>query len=71
MIYGINFNRTHIPEEALAVLPTVIKQMGISYELKGVCNSLAELTEMRITANNGHRLLYTQESGKWFGVYVG
>jgi hypothetical protein len=70
MIYGINFNGTRIPEQALAVLPTKVKVKGVRFELKGACETKDELDAMLITANNGHRALHSEHSGDWYGVYT-
>jgi hypothetical protein len=46
----------------------------VGYQLKGIGQSLEERNAMLITADNGHRKLFTVSNktagGEWYGIYV-
>jgi hypothetical protein len=87
MIYGLNFNGTHLPEQSkkfaarLKVNKTtgnvyaVGSDKGCDYILSGMCNNLLEVNRMINQADNGHRQIRTTErlinKVSWYGIYCG
>jgi hypothetical protein len=76
MIYGLNFNRTHIPAEMKKKFAReVTVAPRVRAVLAGVEESKEECDIMLRVATNGHRRLHVEEwkvagGKKLFGIYV-
>lgn len=73
-IYGLNFNRTEIPD---GVRRKFARKWRIAPRvylyLQGVGQSPEERDMMLVQANNGHRRLHVEvrktPAGEWYGIY--
>lgn len=79
MVFGLNFNSTHIPPGWKRKFRDRVKiewltLRGSYYHLVGVATTKDDMHHMLIQANNGHRLLHVEErqaaSGKCYGIYA-
>lgn len=71
MIYGLNFNGSHIPEQIKRRFAAKVRVDGHRYDLQGVAENENDLNWMLGQASNGRRKLHTEVRGKLTGVYVG
>lgn len=83
MIYGLNFNGTHIPAEVARHFPARINvtdsgnirvrtiNQSCDYVLVGVCQTDEEHQRMIVQATNGRRNLFTLRRSNWIAVYAG
>lgn len=77
-VYGLNFNRTSIPEHLARRFAKRIRVGDTWATLQGVCDSPQDRDRMLVQANNGRRGLHVETrrikmaSGirEWFGIYV-
>lgn len=74
MIYGVNFNNSHIPAHIERQFAKHRKVVDQRVRLQGVCNTSEECQTMIITADNGHRRITFVGPRKiageaWYGVY--
>lgn len=75
MIYGLNFNGTQIPPGYKRRFAQTLKRSGVlEADLKGVATSLEEAEQMKLQADNGHRMVFIERrktaGADVFGVYV-
>jgi hypothetical protein len=76
MIYGLNFNGSHIPDHVrMRFAQRRSFGKGMLMQLQGVCNTNEEAQVMRIQADNGSRRVFTTRPRKvgrdqWYGVYI-
>ena len=78
MIYGVNFNNTHVPVHVWVRFAKERRSAsGRKVRLQGVCNTAEERDAMLIIANNSHRDLCTARKPRriagedWYPIYVG
>ena len=81
-IYGLNFNRTALPEIPKPFAKRIkLRANGTSYAvgsdkacdlvLQGLCNTDHEAGMMISQANNGRRQIHIQKRDGWVAVYCG
>ena len=74
MIYGLNFNGSHIPPGVKRKFAQRIRVDGQWFELKGVGQTEVERDAMLIAGSNGRRVLHVETrntaTGPWYGVYA-